>query len=64
MIWLFEFLTPFILGGHNFFNFNIFLTIFNVLVAPIGGVKFFLDTRNNGAFSLDLVHPECLSDHS
>jgi hypothetical protein len=34
-----EFLTPFTLGGHNFFIPNFFLTIFNVLDVPRGGLQ-------------------------
>ncbi len=33
------FMTPFILRRHNFFNFILFLVIFNALNAPIGGVQ-------------------------
>ncbi len=35
----FEFLTPFTLGGINFFNSNTFLMIFRAPNAPIGGVQ-------------------------
>ncbi len=35
----FEFLTPSILRGHNFFNSIPFFTIFNALDAPIEGVQ-------------------------
>jgi hypothetical protein len=35
----FEFLTPSILRGHNFFNSISFFTIFSALDAPIGGVQ-------------------------
>jgi hypothetical protein len=36
---IFEFLTPFILGCHNFFTFILFLMIFRAQEAPIGGVQ-------------------------
>jgi hypothetical protein len=36
-----EFLTPFTLGGHNFFNSNPFFMIFNVLDAPKGRLQVF-----------------------
>jgi len=51
----FELLTPFTLGGHNFLNFIMFLIIFNALEVSIKGIKFCLNTRNNGAFPLDLA---------
>jgi hypothetical protein len=47
----FEFLSPFTVGGHNFFISNPFLMIFSVLDAPRGGFQVFLDTRNNKTFS-------------
>jgi hypothetical protein len=56
-----EFFTPFTLKGHNFFKFILFLTIFNALDAPIGGVQVFLNKNNNGALSLDLACIERLS---
>ncbi len=37
----FEFLTHSTLRGHNFVNFIMFLTIFNALNMPIGGVQVF-----------------------
>jgi hypothetical protein len=41
--WFFfkKFLTPSTLGGHNFFDSNLFLAIFSVLDAPIRGVQVF-----------------------
>jgi hypothetical protein len=39
MVLIFEFLTPFSLGGHNFLIFNLFLMIFNVLDVPRGGLQ-------------------------
>jgi len=45
-----EFLTLSILGGHNFFNFNMFLTIFSG--------SSFVWTPNNGALRLDPTCPE------
>jgi len=51
----FELLTPSTLGGHNFLNFIMFLIIFNALEVSIKGIKFCLNTRNNGAFPLDLA---------
>jgi hypothetical protein len=45
----FEFLTPSILGAHNFLNFISFLMIFGALKVIIGGVQVYLDTINNGA---------------
>jgi hypothetical protein len=38
----FEFLIPFTLGGHNFLNHILFLTIFDVSYAPIEGVQVLL----------------------
>ncbi len=37
----FEFLTPSILGGYNFFNFILLLTIFSALDVPIRGLQIF-----------------------
>jgi hypothetical protein len=51
----FEFLTPSTLGAHNFLNSILFFMIFNALEAPIEGVKFCLNTKNNGAIFLDLA---------
>ncbi len=39
VVFFFEFLTPSTLGGHNFFNFILFLTIFSVLDVLIIGVQ-------------------------
>jgi hypothetical protein len=36
---VFEFLTAFTLGDHNFLIFNLFLMIINVLDAPRGGLQ-------------------------
>jgi hypothetical protein len=41
--------------------FSIFLMTFNVSNVPIGGVQFFFDTKNNGAFPLDLACLERLN---
>jgi len=57
----FEFLTLFILRGHNFPNSTMFLMRFSVSHVLIEGFKFCLDTRNNGALPLDPAYPECLS---
>jgi hypothetical protein len=38
---VFDFLTPFTLGAHNFLVSNLFLTIVNVPDAPRGGVQVF-----------------------
>jgi hypothetical protein len=63
VVCFFEFLTPSTLRGHNFFNFIPFLKIFNAPDALIRGegLRFCLDTKNNGALPLDLAHLECLS---
>jgi hypothetical protein len=39
VVCLFEFLTPFTLGGHNFLISNLFLTIVNVSDPSRGGVQ-------------------------
>jgi hypothetical protein len=57
----FEILTPFTLKGHNFLNFILFLTIFSALNAPIGGVQFFLNKKNNGTLFLNLARIERLN---
>jgi hypothetical protein len=57
----FEFLTPSTLKGHNFFNSIPFLMIFSALDVPIGRVQVCLNTKKNGALSLDLAYLECLS---
>jgi hypothetical protein len=57
----FDFLTPSTLGGCNFLNSIMFLTIFSAPHVPISRFKFFLDTRNNGAFPLDPAYPKLLS---
>jgi hypothetical protein len=55
-------MTPFSLGGCNFFNSIPFLTIFNALNAPIKGFKVPLETtKNNGTFPLDLACLEHLN---
>jgi hypothetical protein len=41
MVCFFEFLTPFILGGHNYLNFIPFLTIFSAPYLPIKRVQIF-----------------------
>jgi hypothetical protein len=38
--------------------------IFSVPNVPMEGLKFYLDTRNNGALPFDPDCPECLSVHS
>ncbi len=55
---------PFNLGGYNFLNSNPFLTIFSAPNASIGGFKFFLSIKNNGALLLDMACLEHLSVHS
>jgi len=35
--------------------------IFSALEVPIGGFKFFLNKKKNGAFPLDLAYPKHLS---
>ncbi len=50
----FEFLTPFTLRGHNFFNSISFLTIFNALNTPIGGLQVYFEHQKNGGLPLDL----------
>jgi hypothetical protein len=52
---VFELLTFFILRGHNFFNFILFLTIFITLDAPIGGVQVLFTHKNNGTLPLNLA---------
>ncbi len=54
----FEFLTPSNLRGHNFLNSIPFLTNFSALKVSIKRVKFCLETKNNGAFPLDLACPK------
>ncbi len=61
MVCFFEFLTPFNLGGYNFFNSIPFSMIFNVSDTPIGGLQVLLDTKNNGTLPLNLAYPEHLS---
>jgi hypothetical protein len=39
VVYCFEFLTPLLWGGHNFFIFNLFLMILNASNAPRGGVQ-------------------------
>jgi hypothetical protein len=39
VVCFFEFFTPFTLGGHNFLNSNIFLTIFNAPNVPMGEIQ-------------------------
>jgi hypothetical protein len=58
---LFEFLTPFILKGHNFLNSIPFLMIFSAPNVPIGGVQILFRHKNNGALTLDLTYHEHLS---
>ncbi len=64
MVSFFEFLTPSILGGHNFLNSILFLTFFSVPYVPIGRVQIFLDTKNNKTLPLDLVFPKHLNVQS
>ncbi len=49
------------MGGHNFLNYIMFWTIFNAPYVPIGGFKFCLDTKNNGALPLDPTYTEHLN---
>jgi hypothetical protein len=64
MIFFFEFLIPSTLGGHNFFNSTPFLTIFNALDVPIGGVQILFGHSNNEALLLDPAYPKHLSVQS
>jgi hypothetical protein len=57
MIYFFEFLTPFILGGLNFLISNLFSTIVNVSNVLRGGVQVWFGHQNNRALLLD---PACL----
>ncbi len=57
----FEFLTSSTLGGCNFFNYILFLTIFSAPNAPYEAFQYCLDTRNNGALHLDLAYLEHLN---
>jgi hypothetical protein len=57
MIYFFEFLTPFILEGHNFLISNLFSTIVNVSNVLRGGVQVLFEHHNNRALPLD---PACL----
>ncbi len=61
VVYFLKFLTPFIFEGRNFLNSILFLAIFSLLDAPIGGVQVFLNIRNNGTLPLDLACLECLS---
>ncbi len=51
----------YILVHYNFFNSIPFFMILNAPHLSIRGFKFCLDTKNNGAFPLDLPCHECLS---
>ncbi len=61
VVYFFEFLTLFTLRGHNFLNSIPILMIFSAPNVPIRGVKFCLDTKNNGVLPLDLAYLKCLN---
>jgi len=50
-----EFLTPFTLGGHNFFILNLFLTIFSVLDALRGGIQVFFGHQKQQSPPLAII---------
>jgi hypothetical protein len=51
----FEFLSPFTLEGHNFFNSNIFSTILSVLDAPRGGLQVLFGHQMQQSPPLDVM---------
>jgi hypothetical protein len=66
MVCFFEFLTPSTLGGRNFLDYILFLTIFNVPHVPIGGVQILFGhhKQQNSPLgsSLPLAHKWLITD--
>ncbi len=58
---VFEFLTLFTLGGHNFLNSIMFFMISSVQDVPIEGIQVLFKHQKNRALPLDLAYPKCFN---